>query len=49
MKSHLSTEDNGWYLAGDRVGAMRDEAQAAWEKGPLAWAAFLAPPRPKHS
>lgn len=47
MKAHLSAEDYAWYLAGERVGTMRDEAQAAWEEGPLAWAAFLAPPRPK--
>lgn len=47
MKSHLSAEDYAWYMAAERVGAMRDEAQAAWQKGPLAWAAFLTPPRPK--
>ncbi len=47
MKAHLSAEDYTWYLAGERVGTMKLKAQAAWEKGPLAWAAFLAPPRPK--
>ena len=49
MKSHLSAEDCAWYMAAERVGAMRDEAQAAWQKGPLAWAAFFAPPDPKPS
>ncbi len=47
MKSHLSAEDGAWYLAAERVGAMSDAAQAAWEKGPLTWAAFLAAPRLK--
>lgn len=45
LQQQLSPEDLRWYNAGERVGAMKREAQEAWWRGPIAWTQFLALPQ----